>query len=134
VSALALVTYLVADYDEAIAFFVGRLGFTLAQDVPMGGGKRWVVATPPAGGASLLLARAVGDAQRAAIGAQAGGRVFLFLHTDDFARDHAALAARGVAFIEEPRAEPYGRVAVFTDLYGQKWDLIEPARPTDAGG
>jgi len=134
VTALALVSYLVADYDEAIAFFVDRLGFTPVEDTPLGRGKRWVVVAPPGGGATLLLARAATDEQRAAIGKQAGGRVFLFLRTDDFARDHAAFAARGVRFLEAPRDEPYGRVAVFADLYGQKWDLIQPVGRTQAGG
>ena len=127
-AALALTGYLVADQDEAIDYFVGVLGFTLVEDTGLGGGKRWVVVAAPGGGA-LLLARATGDEQRAAIGRQAGGRVFLFLHTDDFARDHAAWTARGVRFVEPPRDEPYGRVAVFEDLYGNRWDLIQPGTP-----
>ncbi|MCG8443401.1 MAG: VOC family protein [Caulobacterales bacterium] len=130
---LGLMTYLVRDYDEAIAYFTGPLGFALVEDTPLGEGKRWVVVGPPGGeGGRLLLARAVGEAQTARIGDQTGGRVFLFLYTDDFERDYDAMRARGVAFVEAPRAEAYGRVCVFADLYGNKWDLIElkePARP-----
>ncbi len=124
---LALVTLVVADYDEAIEWYADRLSFTLAEDAPLGGGKRWVVVSPPGGGTGLLLARAAGEAQAAAIGAQTGGRVAFFLHTDDFARDHASMIAKGVRFLEAPRDEPYGKVVVFEDLYGNKWDLIEPA-------
>jgi catechol 2,3-dioxygenase-like lactoylglutathione lyase family enzyme len=127
---LAAVSLLVRDYDEAIAFFVGKLGFTLDQDTDLGGGKRWVRVTPqgPGGGGqtSLLLARATTDEQRAAVGKQAGDRVWLFLETDDFARDHAAFTTAGVVFREAPRREPYGVVAVFEDLYGNAWDLIQP--------
>lgn len=123
---LALVTLVVADYDEAIEWYTDRLGFSLVEDADLGGGKRWVVVAPPGGGAGLLLAKAVGDAQKRAVGAQTGGRVAFFLHTDDFVRDHAAMLAKGMRFIEAPRDEPYGRVAVFEDLYGSKWDLIEP--------
>ncbi|MBB5753213.1 VOC family protein [Prosthecomicrobium pneumaticum] len=122
--ALATVALLVRDYDEAIAFYVGALGFTLIEDVPLGA-KRWVVVAPAGGGARLLLARAEGPAQMARIGDQTGGRVFLFLETDDFDRDHAAFTAAGVRFIETPRREAYGTVAVFEDLYGNRWDLIE---------
>lgn len=124
--ALATVALLVADYDAAIAFFCGSLGFTLRSDTDLGGGKRWVVVAPAGGGASLLLARADGPAQLARIGDQTGGRVGFFLETDDFARDHAAFLAAGVRFLEEPRHEPYGTVAVFLDLYGNRWDLIQP--------
>lgn len=116
---------LVRDYDEAIAFYVGKLGFDLTEDSDRGGGKRWVRVTPKGGQTSLLLARAVNDAQRATVGAQAGGRIWLFLETDDFQRDHTALLAAGVHFREEPRHEPYGVVAVFDDLYGNGWDLIQ---------
>lgn len=123
---LASMTLVVADYDEAIAFYRDRLGFALLEDTDMGGGKRWVLVGPPAGGARLLLARADGAAQRAAIGNQTGGRVMGFLHTDDFGRDFAAMTQSGVKFLEAPRHEPYGSVAVFEDLYGNKWDLIEP--------
>ncbi len=125
ITKLALV---VRDYDEAIGWFTRCLGFELAEDIDMGGGKRWVV-VEPAGtrGAALLLARAVGPQQEAAIGDQSGGRVFLFLETDDLARDHAHMLREGVKFREAPRAEPYGKVVVFEDLYGNAWDLIEPA-------
>ncbi|GAB3515255.1 VOC family protein [Pseudoxanthomonas daejeonensis] len=126
---LALATLLVADYDEAIAWFTGTLGFNLVEDSAQGGGKRWVVVAPGHDtGAALLLARASDDAQRARIGDQAGGRVGFFLETDDFARDHAAMRARGVEFLEEPRHEAYATVAVFRDLYGNRWDLLEPGR------
>jgi catechol 2,3-dioxygenase-like lactoylglutathione lyase family enzyme len=127
---LSQLSYLVRDYDEAIAFFVGKLGFELVEDSDMGGGKRWVVVRPPGAETALLLAKAVGD-QADAVGRQAGGRVFLFLETDDFDRDHARMTAAGVRFREEPRREPYGTVAVFEDLYGMGWDLIEraPAEP-----
>lgn len=124
---LGAVSLLVRDYDEAIAFYVGKLGFDLSEDTDMGGGKRWVRVTPKGGKTSLLLARATTDEQRARIGDQAGGRVWLFLETDDFARDHAAWTAAGVVFREAPRRESYGRVVVFEDLYGNAWDLIEPA-------
>ncbi|GLQ11288.1 hypothetical protein GCM10007913_32200 [Devosia yakushimensis] len=124
---IATIALVVAEYDEAIAFYRDQAGFSVLSDTPMGGGKRWVVVAPPGGtGARLLLARADGAEQRRAIGNQTGGRVMLFLETDDFMRDHAAMLARGVHFLEEPRHEPYGSVAVFEDLYGNKWDLIEP--------
>lgn len=125
---LSLVSLLVRDYDEAIAFYVGKLGFALREDTRLSNEKRWVVVGPEGGQASLLLAKAVGEEQTAAIGRQAGGRVFLFLETDDFARDHARYLAAGVTFREQPRQEPYGTVAVFEDLYGNPWDLIDPAR------
>lgn len=128
---LGAVSLLVRDYDEAIAFYVGKLGFALSEDTDMGGGKRWVRVTPKGGETSLLLAKATTDAQLARVGDQAGGRVWLFLETDDFARDHAAWAAAGVTFREAPRNEPYGVVAVFEDLYGNAWDLIEPVRTGD---
>jgi catechol 2,3-dioxygenase-like lactoylglutathione lyase family enzyme len=123
---LTLTAVLVRDYDAAIAFYVGKLGFTLSADTDQGGGKRWVVVTPSGGGSGLLLARATDEAQAPRIGDQTGGRVFLFLETDDFARDHASMQAAGVRFLEAPRHEPYGLVAVFEDLYGNRWDLIEP--------
>lgn len=127
---LVAVALVVADYDEAIAFFVGTLGFVLVEDTPMGNGKRWVRVAPPGGGGpSLLLARAATPEQAARVGNQTGGRVFLFLHTDDFRRDHDAFRSRGVRFVEGPRDEPYGTVAVFLDLYGNKWDLIQPRDP-----
>ncbi|WP_372573109.1 VOC family protein [Ruegeria jejuensis] len=119
-------TLVVPDYDGAIAFYVGTLGFTLDQDVDLGGGKRWVRVTPPGGTAgSLLLAKADGPDQQAAIGNQTGGRVGFFLSSDDFARDHATMIAAGVLFEEDPRHEPYGIVAVWRDPFGNRWDLIE---------
>ena len=125
---IALVSLVVREYDEALAFFVGKLGFTLIEDtyIPEQD-KRWVVVAPPGdGGAQLLLARASNDEQRTRIGAQTGGRVFLFLYTDDLARDVARYKAAGVAFVREPREQPYGTVAVFEDLYGNLWDLLQP--------
>ena len=130
--AVQTVSFLVRDYDEAIAFFTGALGFALLEDTPLGGLKRWVRVAPPGGGCALLLARATGEEQLAVVGRHAGGRVFLFLETADFDQDHAALRSRGVRFLEEPRVEPYGKVAVFVDLYGNKWDLLEP-RSAPAG-
>lgn len=131
---IGLTMLVVADYDEAIAWFTGMLGFRLVEDTALGNGKRWVVVAPRgAAEGGLLLARAADDRQRRAIGDQAGGRVFLFLHTDDFRRDHAAYLARGVTFLEPPRHEPYGTVAVFQDLYGNRWDLIEPSAAADGG-
>lgn len=128
---LGAVSLLVRDYDAAIAFYVGTLGFDLSEDTDMGGGKRWVRVTPKGGQTSLLLARATTPDQAARVGDQAGGRVWLFLETDDLIRDHAAWRAAGVHFREAPRHEPYGRVVVFEDLYGNAWDLIEPARSKD---
>jgi catechol 2,3-dioxygenase-like lactoylglutathione lyase family enzyme len=127
---LATVALLVREYDEAIAWFTQVLGFVLLEDAPREAGKRWVRVAPSAegAGAALLLARAVGDAQVAQIGKHAGGRVGLFLEVDDFDGEFAALTARGVRFAETPRAEPYGRVAVFVDLYGNRWDLLEAPR------
>jgi catechol 2,3-dioxygenase-like lactoylglutathione lyase family enzyme len=123
---LAALALLVPDYDEAIAYYTETLGFALVEDTDMGGGKRFVVVAPGEG-ARLVLARAATEEQRARIGDQTGGRVFLFLHTDDFWRDHAAYIAAGVAFREAPRTEAYGTVAVFADRYGNLWDLIGPA-------
>jgi catechol 2,3-dioxygenase-like lactoylglutathione lyase family enzyme len=123
---IATVTLVVADYDEAIAWYTQKLGFALTDDVDLGGGKRWVTVSPAGGtSARLLLAQADGEDQRSRIGNQTGGRVFLFLETDDFWRDHTAMLAKGVAFREAPRVEAYGTVAVFADLYGNLWDLIE---------
>jgi catechol 2,3-dioxygenase-like lactoylglutathione lyase family enzyme len=124
---LAQVTLVVRDYDEAITFYVDAVGFELAADVDLGGGIRWVVVRPPGGAAGLLLAQANDDTQRSRIGDQTGGRVGFFLHTDDFASTHTRMQAAGVSFLETPRAEPYGTVAVFEDPYGNKWDLIQPA-------
>lgn len=123
---LAAVSLVVPDYDEAIAFYCGVMGFALTQDLDQGP-KRWVSVTPPGGGARLVLARADDAAQRAVIGNQAGGRVWLFLETDDFARDAERMKAAGVVFEEAPRTEPYGLVAVWRDPFGNRWDLIEPA-------
>lgn len=125
---IANITLVVGDYDEAIAFYTRALGFDLLEDTDLGGGKRWVRVAPRGAQTALLLAQADGDAQRASIGQQTGGRVGFFLHTDDFARDHASMQARGVRFLEAPRHEPYGIVAVFEDLYGNRWDLLEPKR------
>jgi len=127
---IALVTLVVRDYDEAIAFFTEALRFTVLEDTPLGGGKRWVVVAPSEGrGAALLLAQAAAPAQAAHVGDQTGGRVALFLHTDDFWADYHHMLAQGVRFAEAPRAEPYGRVVVFYDLYGNKWDLVQPKEP-----
>ncbi|MGE0500878.1 MAG: VOC family protein [Rhizobiaceae bacterium] len=126
---LATVAIVVRDYDEARDWYVSKLGFVVCDDVDLGGGRRWLVVAPPGGrGARLLLANAEGEAQLARVGDQTGGRVFLFLDTDDFARDHAAMLGRGVVFREAPRREGYGTVAVFEDLYGNRFDLIQPAR------
>ena len=123
---LAKVTLVVRDYDEAIAYFTGVLGFTLVENTDMGGGKRWVVVSPGEGSAEILLAKAAKEAKAARAGDQTGGRVAFFLHSDDFDRDHAAFLARGVSFLEAPREEAYGKVAVFADIYGNKWDLVQP--------
>ena len=126
---IAAVAVLVRDYDEAVAYFTGTLGFAVVEDTPLGGGKRWVVVRPPGGGTALLLARAATPEQAARVGDQTGGRVFLFLRTDDFRRDYHEMQARGVRFAEEPREEAYGTVAVFLDLYGNRWDLVQPRHP-----
>ena len=123
---LGLVTYVAREYDEAIGFFVGKLGFTLVEDTEMGDGKRWVVVSAGEG-ASLLIARADGEQQEATVGNQTGGRVGFFLQTDNFDRDFAEWTVRGVVFREQPRHEVYGTVAVFEDVYGNTWDLIQPA-------
>ncbi len=125
---LQAVTLVVPDYDAGIAFFVGKLGFELIEDTPVGEGKRWVLVAPKGGETRLLLAEAKGPIQAAAIGNQAGGRVGFFLETDDFDRDHANFTANGVTFIETPRREDYGTVAVFRDAFGNLWDLIQYAR------
>lgn len=128
---IGLVSLVVPDYDEALAFYVGTLGFELVEDtfVPEQQ-KRWVVVAPPGStGAKLLIARASTAEQASRIGNQTGGRVFLFLHTDDFERDFDAYRAKGVVFVREPKDEPYGRVAVFRDPWGNLWDLIQPRRP-----
>jgi catechol 2,3-dioxygenase-like lactoylglutathione lyase family enzyme len=132
--ALACVTLVVRDYDEAIEYFTGRLGFRLLEDSPQGPQKRWVVVGPAGSpGASLLLARAATPEQERCVGNQAGGRVGFFLRTDDFPRTYETMRARGVRFVEAPRSEPYGQVVVFEDLYGNRWDLLE-WRPADTEG
>ena len=123
---IGLVTLVVADYDEAIEFYTRKLGFELQEDTPLADGKRWVRVAPPGStGTSLLLARAASEAQQTRCGNQTGGRVFLFLYTDNFWRDYRAMVQRGIKFLEEPREETYGTVAVFEDLYGNRWDLLE---------
>ncbi len=125
---IARVTIVVRDYDEALAYYTEVLGFELIEDTTLSATKRWIVVAPRGGaGAALLLARAATAEQERCVGNQTGGRVFLFLHSDDFRRDYAAMKARGVSFIEEPRQESYGTVAVFEDLYGNRWDLVAPA-------
>jgi len=126
-SHIAAITLVVPDYDEAIAHYCDGLGFDLIEDTDFGGGKRWVLVAPPGStGARLLLGKATRPEQIARIGDQTGGRVFLILHTDDFARDHARFSAAGAVFTEAPRHEPYGTVAVFRDRFGNLWDLLEP--------
>ena len=126
---LAGISLVVNDYDEAIEFYTRKLSFTLLEDTRMSDTKRWVVVAPPGStGCTLLLAKAANDAQKAAVGNQTGGRVFLFLHTDDFDRDYNQMQQAGIEFIESPRQEAYGKVVVFADLYGNRWDLIEPKK------
>jgi catechol 2,3-dioxygenase-like lactoylglutathione lyase family enzyme len=123
---LGHVALVVRDYDEAIAFFTRIVGFDLIDDTDLGGGKRWVLVAPPgSSGTALLLARAATPEQASRIGNQTGGRVFLFLHTDDFWRDYRQLQSHQVTFVREPKEEDYGTVAVFSDLYGNLWDLIQ---------
>lgn len=127
-SHLGAITLVVRNYDEAIAFYTIKLGFDLIEDTDLGAGKRWILIAPPhapTGASRILLAAAKNDAETASIGAQTGGRVSFFLHTDDFERDYTAFTSRGIQFLEAPRSEPYGSVAVFVDLYGNKWDLLE---------
>lgn len=126
---IGYIALLVRDYDEAISWFTAKLGFGLVEDTDLGNGKRWVLLAPRGSlETRILLARAVTEDQTRHIGDQTGGRVFLFLHTDDFWRDYAAYRAKGVQFREEPREEPYGIVAVFDDLYGNRWDLLQLTR------
>ena len=123
---IAHVALVVRNYDEAIAFYTRALGFRVFEDTDLGGGKRWVLVGPPdSKGTQLLLAQAAKPEQASRIGNQTGGRVFLFLHTDDFWRDYKAINAQGVRFVREPKEETYGTVAVFEDLYGNLWDLIQ---------
>lgn len=125
---IGLCALIVRDYDDAIAFYTDKVGFDLIEDTDMGDGKRWVIVAPKgATETRILLARASGADQENTIGNQTGGRVGFFLNTDDFARDHARMTKAGVRFLEAPRHEPYGTVAVFEDLYGNKWDLLELA-------
>ena len=124
---ISAVTIVVPDYDQAIAFYVDKLGFRLIEDVALSATKRWIIVAPPGSHETgLLLAKADSATQTAAIGSQAGGRVFLILKTDDFDRDHVKFRLAGIEFLEEPRFEAYGKVAVFRDIFGNKWDLIEP--------
>ena len=123
---ISAVTVVVPDYDEAIAFYVGRMGFRLVEDTALSPSKRWVVVAPPGSSETgLLLAQADSKEQNKAIGNQTGGRVFLILKTDDFDRDYAKFKQAGIEFLEEPRLEAYGKVVVFRDIFGNKWDLIE---------
>lgn len=129
---IAQVALVVRDYDEAIAFYRDALDFELVEDSDLGGGKRWVLVRPRGGdGGALLLAKAANSRQIERVGDQTGGRVFLFLRTDDFSRDYRAMKGRGVHFLEEPREEPYGTVVVFEDLYGNRWDLVQPRDLSD---
>ncbi len=124
---IAAISLLVRDYDEAIAYYTGQVGFTLIEDTRLSDDKRWVRVAPPGGtGSCLLLARAASPTQVAGIGRQGAGRVWLFLHSDDFWRDYRAMQARGVKFLETPREESYATVAVWEDLYGNRWDLLQP--------
>jgi catechol 2,3-dioxygenase-like lactoylglutathione lyase family enzyme len=134
--ALACVTLVVRNYDEAIRYFTGALGFALLEDSPRAGGKRWIRVAPGGSpGSSILLAEAASPEQDKAVGNQTGGRVSFFLHTSDFQTTYQRMREQGVRFAEEPRFEPYGVVAVFVDLYGNRWDLIEPKQdPAGASG
>ena len=124
---LGAIALLVRDYDEAIAYYTGSLGFTLIEDSPQGAGKRWVIVAPPGSHETrLLLAKAANPQQLQAVGNQSGGRVFLFLQTADFRASYEAMRAKGVRFLEEPREEAYATVVVFEDLYGNRWDLLQP--------
>ncbi|HNR09467.1 MAG TPA: VOC family protein [Saprospiraceae bacterium] len=129
---LAHIALLVNDYDEAIQYYTQQLHFTLKEDTPLSETKRWVVVAPPGSGqTSLLLARAADDYQAGFVGNQSGGRVFLFLHTDDFWRDYREMVVKNIEFVRPPSVESYGTVAVFRDLYGNLWDLIQPAGTDD---
>ena len=129
---IGTVALVVRDYDEAIAYYTGALGFELIEDTDLGNGKRWVVVRPPGGdGTGLLIARAVSPEQESRIGNQTGGRVALFLETDDFWRDYRAFGKAGVRFLEEPRCESYATVVQFADLYGNKWDLLGQPSPNE---
>lgn len=133
-SIIANISLVVHDYDEAIEFYTRKLGFELLEDTALSATKRWVLVSPPgATGCRLLLAKAANEEQRSRVGNQTGGRVFLFLHTDDFWRDYQAYRTQGVEFVREPAVEPYGTVAVFRDLYGNLWDLIGKEGGVDNG-
>jgi catechol 2,3-dioxygenase-like lactoylglutathione lyase family enzyme len=124
---IAHIALVVKEYDEAIQFYTEKLGFTLIEDTQLGEDKRWVLVAPPgATECSLLLAKAANEQQAASIGNQTGGRVFLFLFTDDFWRDYNNMVAQHIHFVRPPKEEEYGMVAVFEDLYGNQWDLLEP--------
>lgn len=126
---LVQIALVVKDYDEAIDFYTSKLNFSLIEDTQLSAEKRWVVIAPPgSNGAKLLLAKASNEEQLSSVGNQTGGRVFLFLHTDDFWRDYSRMKENGISFIREPIKEPWGTVAVFEDLYGNLWDFIEPAK------
>jgi catechol 2,3-dioxygenase-like lactoylglutathione lyase family enzyme len=125
-TSIAAVALVVRDYDEAVHFYTHALGFVVIEDTQLPGGKRWVTIRPCGGGTALLLARATSPEQEARVGDQTGGRVFLFLQTDDFWRDYHEMLSRGIRFAEEPRVEIYGTVVVFFDLYGNRWDLVGP--------
>jgi catechol 2,3-dioxygenase-like lactoylglutathione lyase family enzyme len=126
---LAHIALVVADYDEAIAYYTRKLLFRLVEDTPLSETKRWVIVAPPGSrGCSLLLAKAANEEQRSRVGNQTGGRVFLFLHTDDFWRDYQRMLDEGIEFVRPPSEEPYGTVAVFSDLYGNLWDFIGPLK------
>lgn len=126
---IAHIALVVADYDEAIRFYTEKLGFRLEEDTQLSDTKRWVIVSPPgSAGCQLLFAKAANEEQQSRVGNQTGGRVFLFLYTDDFWRDYNDMVSKGISFIREPVSEPYGTVAVFADLYGNLWDLIQPSK------
>jgi catechol 2,3-dioxygenase-like lactoylglutathione lyase family enzyme len=127
---IAHIALVVNDYDEAIRFYTQKLHFRLVEDTVMSETKRWVLVAPPGSDTALLLAKAANDEQRSRVGNQTGGRVFLFLYTDNFDRDYKDMVAKGIVFVREPAKEPYGTVAVFKDLYGNLWDMIEPTGKT----
>lgn len=128
ITSFAAVSFLIPDYNEGLAFFENALGFIVEEDIPLGAGKRWVVVAPPGGGGAKIVLAVPGDErQRTRIGEQTGGRVGYFLLTDDFEKDYAAMRSHGVTFLEAPRDERYGTVAVFIDPWGGKWDLLQPA-------
>ena len=129
---IGAVSLLVRDYDEAILYYTSQLDFKLVEDTDLGGGKRWVLVSPPGTGeCALLLAKAANENQEKFIGSQSGGRVFLFLYTDDFWSDYQTMRSRGIRFLEEPREESYGTVVVFEDLYGNRWDFIQLISPAE---